>query len=168
MKLLPVLAVFLYADLVAVQADFHLNLFYPETKKYLSNILLFAAGFEDDHFIEATKDKPDQFCRFNFVTSGLPEGKVSFQTNNDNYFNLAANNYIQSIVKSINTTSEFDFIFESDPRRKRGARIALKASNGMYWTVAERYVKAESTTPVYFDIYPVEWLMQALWTNLNL
>ena len=156
MKLLPVLAVLLCTGLVAVQADFHLNLFYPETKKYLSNILILAGGFDDYHFIEATKDSPDGFCRFNFVTTNLPEGKVFFQTNDGNYFNLAANNYIQPNVKSINTTSEFNFIFESDPRRKRGARIALKASNGMYWTVAERYVKAQSTTPVYFSIYPVD------------
>ena len=156
MKLLPVLAVLMCTGLVAVHADFHLNLFYPTTEKYLSNILLLTTGFDNDHFIEATKDKPDMFCRFNFVTSGLPEGKVSFQTNDGNYFNLAGNNYIQPNVKSINTTSEFDFIFESDPGRKRGARIALKASNGMYWTVAERYVKAASTTPVYFYIYPIE------------
>ena len=156
MKLLAVLAVVLCTGLVAVQADFHLNLFYRATEKYLSNIFLLADGFDDNHFIEATKDKPDQFCRFNFVTSGLPEGKVSFQTNDGNYFNLAANSLIQPSAKSITNSSEFDFIFESDARRKRGARIALKASNGMYWTVAERYVKAASTTPVFFEIYPVE------------
>ena len=61
MKPLPVLVVLLCTGLVTVQADFHLNLFYRTTEKYLSNILLFASGFEDDHFIEATKDKPDQF-----------------------------------------------------------------------------------------------------------
>ena len=151
MKLLLVLAIVLCASLMAVQADFHLNLFYRTTEKYLSNI--FIAG---DHFIEATKDKPDQFCRFNFVTSGLPEGKVSFQTNDGDYFDLAADNFIRPTVKSVNTTSEFNFIFESDPGRKRGARIALRASNDMYWTVTERYVKAESTKPVYFEIYPIE------------
>ena len=156
MKLLSVCAVLLCTGLVVVQADFHLNLFYRTTEKYLSNILLFTGGFDDNHFIEATKDKPDQFCRFNFVTSYLPEGRVLFQTNDGNYFNLAANNFIQPSMKSINTTSEFNFIFESDPGRKRGARIALKASNGMYWTVVDRYVKAQSTKPVYFEIYPVD------------
>ena len=156
MKLLPVLAVLLCASLVAVQADFHLNLFYPITKKYLSNILVFAGGFDDYHFIEATKSSPDQFCRFNFVTSQLPEGRALFQTNDGNYFNLAANNFIQPSMKSINTTSEFKFIYESDRGGKRGARIALKASNDMYWTVVDKYVKAQSSTPVYFDIYPIE------------
>ena len=157
MKLPPVLvpAVLLCAGLVAVHADFYMNLFYPETKKYLSVILMLGSGFENEHFIKASKDSPDGFCKFNFVTTNLSEGKVSFQLTNGNYFNLTSNNYIQPGGTVSNASSEFDFIYESDPGRKRGARIALKGYNGLYWTVVEKYVKAESTKPVFFDIYPV-------------
>lgn len=158
MKLLPVLvlAVLLCTGLVAVQADFYMNLFYPETKKYLSVILMFGSDFDNEHFIKASKDSPDHFCRFNFVTTNLTNGKASFQLSNGNYFNLTKNNYIQPGGNICNASSEFDFIFESDSGRKRGARIALKGYNGLYWTVVEKYVKAESTKPVYFDIYPIE------------
>ena len=157
MKLPPVLvpAVLLCAGLVAVHADFYMNLFYPETKKYLSVILILGSGFENEHFIKASKDSPDGFCKFNFVTTNLSEGKVSFQLANGNYFNLTRNNYIQPGGNVSNASSEFDFIYESDPGRKHGARIALKGYNGLYWTVVEKYVKAESTKPVFFDIYPV-------------
>ena len=155
MKLFPILTV-LVAGLISVQADFHLNLFDPTTKKYLSNIYLAKEFIDNDHYIEATKDSPDMFCRFNFVTSNLSNGKVSFQTNDGNYFNLAASNYIRPNANSVNSSSEFDFIFESDPHRKRGARIAIKANNGLYWTAVNRFVKAEGTSPVYFDIYPIE------------
>lgn len=152
MTLAPVFTVLLASLLVVpAHADFHLNMFYRETKKYLSNIDLGTT-----HHIEATKDSPDMFCRFNFVTTNLAEGKVSFQTNNGNYFNRSAGNFIMPNEKSIVNSSEFEFIFESDPNRKRGARIALKANNGLYWTVADRFIKAEGTKPVYFDIYPVD------------
>ena len=139
-------------SLFLVHADFHLNLYDREIKKYLSNI---ETGFQS-HYIEATKDKPDQFCRFNFVTTKLPEGKVLFQTNDGNHFALTANNYIRPIDTSNLTSAEFDFIMESDPHRKRGARIAVKATNGLYWAVADRFVKAQSSKPVYFDIDPIE------------
>lgn len=157
MKLPPVLvpAVLLCAGLVAVHADFYMNLFYPETKKYLSVISMLGSGFENEHFIKASKDSPDGFCKFNFVTTNLSEGKVSFQLTNGNYFNLTRSNYIQPGGTVSNASSEFDFIYESDPGRKHGARIALKGYNGLYWTVVEKYVKAESTKPVFFDIYPV-------------
>lgn len=159
MKLLSVpllLAVLLCIGLIAVQADFYTNLFYPETKKYLSVILMFDSGFDNEHFIKASKDSPDQFCKFNFVTTNLTEGKVSFQLSNGNYFNLTRSNFIQPGGNTCNASSEFDFIFESDPGRKRGARIALKGYNGLYWTVVDKYVKAESTKPVFFYIYPIE------------
>ena len=155
MKLFPILVV-LVAGLISVQADFHLNLYDKTTKKYLSGILV----LPDDHYIKAAKDSPDQFCRFNFVTSSLPNGKVSFQNmalNVSNYFNLTTDNYIRANANSITASSEFDFIFESDLHRKRGARIALKANNGLYWTVVDKFVKAEATSPVYFDIYPVDY-----------
>lgn len=154
--ILPVFTVLLACLLIVpAHADFHLNMFYRETKKYLSNIDLVTTS-TGTHYIEATKDNPDMFCRFNFVTTNLAEGKVSFQTNDGNYFNRSAGNYIVPNEKSIVSSSEFEFIFESDPHRQRGARIALKANNGLYWTVeADRFIKAEGTKPVYFDIYPV-------------
>ena len=152
MNLDPVLVLVLASVLVVpTHADFHLNLFYSPTKKYLSNIDLGTT-----HHIEATKDSPDMFCRFNFVTTNLAEGKVSFQTNDGNYFNLASGNYIMPNQKSIVNSSEFDFILESDSQRKRGARIAVRAINGLYWAVVDRYIKAEGTKPAYFDIHPIE------------
>ena len=135
-----------------VYGDFHLNLYDREIKKYLSNIEI---GFQS-HYIEASKDKPDQFCRFNFVTTKLPEGKVLFQTNDGNHFQLTANNYIRPTEGSNLTSAEFDFIMESDPHRKQGARLALKATNGLYWAVVDKYVKAASSKPVYFGIYPID------------
>ena len=136
-----------------MQADFYVNLFYPETKKYLSVILMMGSSFDNEHFIRAAKDSPDNFCKFNFVTTNLSYGKVSFQLTNGNYFNLTRSNFIQP---GGTASSEFDFVYESDPGRKRGARIALKGYNGLYWTVVDKYVKAESAKPVYFDIYPTE------------
>lgn len=156
MKPLPVLAVLLCAGLVAVQADFYMNLFYRETKKYLSVILMLDSDFEDEHFIKASKDSPDQFCTFNFVTANLSYGKVSFQLTNGNYFNLTRDSFIQPEGTVSNASSEFEFIYESDPGGKRGARIALRGYNGLYWTVVDKYVKAVSDKPVYFDIYPIK------------
>ena len=142
----------LWATIAVVCADFHLNLFDRDTEKYLSNI---EVGFQS-HYIEASKDKPDMFCRFNFVTSSLADGKVLFQTNDGNHFRLTSGNYIRPTDGTNMTTAEFDFIMETDPHRKKGARIALKAINGQYWSVKDRFVKAESSTPVYFYIYPIE------------
>lgn len=158
MKLLPVLAVLLCAGLVAVQADFYMNLFYRETKKYLSVILMLDSDFDNEHFIKASKDSPDQFCMFNFVTTNLSYGKVSFQLTNGNYFNLTRNNFIQPRGTISNASSEFDFIYESDSDSKHGARIALRGYNGLYWIVVEKYVKVPvvSDKPVYFDIYPIK------------
>lgn len=107
--------ILLFTSMLLVNADFHLNLYDREIKKYLSNI---EVGFQS-HYIEATKDKPDQFCRFNFVTSKLPEGKVLFQTNDGNHFNLSADNYIRPTDGSNISFAEFDFIMESDPHRKK-------------------------------------------------
>ena len=144
--------VLLWTTVIIAHADFHLNLYDRNTEKYLSNI---EVGFQS-HYIEASKDHPDQFCRFNFVTSSLPDGKVLFQTNDGNHFRLTSGNFIRPTDGTNMTTAEFDFIMESDPNRKKGARIALKATNGLFWSVKERYVKAESSTPVYFYIYPIE------------
>ena len=54
------------------------------------------------------------------------------------------------------TAAEFDYIMESDPHSKRGARIALKAINGLYWSVMDKYVKALSSKPVYFYVNPAD------------
>ena len=142
----------LLAGTFVVNGDFYLNLYDRDTKKYLSVI-----EYDIDvHYIKASKDEPDMFCKFNFVTSELAEGKVSFQTIGGNYFNLTAGNYIQPKDGKNMTAAEFEFIMESDPQHKQGARIALKAINGLYWSVTDKYVKAESSKPVYFNIYPID------------
>ena len=58
-----------------VYADFEVNLYDRETQRYLS--VIDEAG---THYIKASKSEPDMFCKFNFATSELGDGKVSFQT----------------------------------------------------------------------------------------
>ena len=147
------LMVILFSSIALVYTDYQLNLYDRELKKYLSVIEI---GL-NDHYIKAVKDQPDMFCRFDFVTSRLPYGKVLLQIHfSGKYFNVTSNDYIRPTNGSNISSAEFDFIMESDPHRKKGARIALKARNGLYCAAEDKYIKASSSTPVFFDIYPLD------------
>ena len=67
--------VVIFTATIIVYADFDVNLYDLDTKRYLSVI-----EEVDTHYIKAAKGEPDMFCKFNFVTSELGDGKVSFQT----------------------------------------------------------------------------------------
>lgn len=145
--------VLLLTSAFVVNGDFYLNLYDRNTKKYLCVI-----GYSiDAKYIKASEDEPDTLCKFNFVTSKLSQGKVLFQTNSEEYFNVSSSNYVQPKGGANLTGAEFDFIMRSDLDRKSSARIALRAVNSLYLSVTDDYfVKASSSKPVYFYIYPID------------
>ena len=81
---------------------------------------------------------------------------ILLQVTAGRYFNLTRGSYIEVTHGTNMTGAEFDFIMETDPHSKRSARIAIKAINGLYWSVTDKYVKAQSSKPVYFYMSPVQ------------
>ena len=152
MKLVAVLVVFA-AFLLVVHADFYINLFYEPTQKYLSNINYVSSG----NYMKAAKSSPDSFCRFKFVTSGLPDGKAAIQNNaGTNYFcRDSQGSNIRPLEADIEDNCIYDYEVLLDSDDIYSYRIALKADNGLYWNLGGsdgKFIRAKGTSPVYFDV----------------
>ena len=155
MKLVAVLAV-LAAVLLIVNADFYINLYDQNLKKYLSAMNFIADG----NYMVAAKSNPDQFCKFKLVILGR---KVAIQNDaGTNYFchvqsgNSSIDVYIRPVESTIKDSCKFNYRLKLDPDNICGARIALKADNGLYWTVLAQnsvnYIRPLATSPVYFHM----------------
>ena len=147
MKLLAVLAV-LAAVLFVVHADCYMALFYEPSQLYLSKISSSGTGY-----LKASKSDLETCgsCTFKFVTSGLDDGKVAFQNSAETMYFCQKNTYITLSELDIEDKCIYDYEFAFD-FDMCSHRVALKAGNGKYLTVSNKYIRATSDSPVYFDV----------------
>ena len=149
MKLFPVLAV-LAAALLAVHADFYINLFYEPTQKYLSAINYGGPGGQV--YLKAAKSSPDYFTKVKFVTSELPCRRAAIQNHPGTYYfcrDPNSNNYIKELERDIENNT---ILLGSDIHNYS---IALKANNGKNWDLGGsdgKFIRATGRSPVYFDV----------------
>ena len=101
-------------------------------------------------------------CKFLFVTSGLSNGKAAIQNTGNagtNYHCRDSNNYIRPIEANIEDNCIYDYEVVLDSDNICSYRIAIKADNGLYWKLGgsdNKFIKATGTSPVYFDVFPLE------------
>lgn len=156
MKLVAVLAV-LAAVLLVARADFYAYLYYEPTRKYV-NIISYRAVGGFNFYLKAALDSTT--TQLHFVTSGLSDGQVAIKNKNgDKYYCPDSKSNIRPVEMdnaADNCIYDYKVVFKSDSANDICSySIALKANNGLYWTLGgfdSKFIRATSQSPDYFDV----------------